>query len=83
MMIQKFNTLPELIANLGPIESKLYDEFGRDDYMLLMDLWASVAQNQFDEWYSNTETEVAERAIELSQIAGQITKIYEGKNLLH
>jgi len=82
-MIQKFNTLPELIANLGPVESKLYDEFGKDDYMLLMDLWASVAQNQFDEWYDNTEAEVAERAIELSQIASQITKMYEGKKLLH
>jgi len=83
MSVQRFNTLPELIAHLGPLELKLYDEFGEDDYLLLMDLWASVEENCFDEWYDNTESEVAERAIELSQIASQITKMYEGKKLLH
>jgi len=83
MSIQRFNTLPELIANLGPLELKLYDEFGEEDYMLLMELWASVEENQFDEWYDKTDADVAERAIELSQIASQITKMYEGKKLVH
>jgi hypothetical protein len=83
MSIQRFNTLPELIANLGPLELKLYDELGEEDYILLMELWASVEEDQFDEWYDNTDAEVAERAIELSQIASQITKMYEGKKLVH
>jgi len=72
-----------LIANLGPLELKLYDELGEEDYILLMELWASVEEDQFDEWYDNTDAEVAERAIELSQIASQITKMYEGKKLVH
>jgi hypothetical protein len=83
MSVQRFNTLPELIANLGPLELKLYDEFGAEDYLLLMDLWASVEEDSFEEWYDNTDSEIAERAIELSQIASQITKIYEGQKLLH
>ncbi len=83
MSIQRFNTLPELIANLGPLELKLYDELGEEDYILLMELWASVEEDQFDEWYDNTDAEIAERAIELSQIASQITKMYEGKKLVH
>jgi hypothetical protein len=83
MSIQRFNTLPELIANLGPLELKLYDELGEEDYILLMELWASVEEDQFDEWYDSTDADVAERAIELSHIASQITKMYEGKKLLH
>jgi hypothetical protein len=83
MSVQRFNSLPELIANLGPIELKLYDELGAEDYLLLMDLWASVEEDSFDEWYDNTDADIAEHAIELSQIASQITKIYEGKKLLH
>jgi len=83
MSVQRFNTLPELIANLGPLELKLYDEFGQEDYLLLMDLWESVHEDTFEEWYNNTESEVAERAIELSQIATQITKMYDSKKMLH
>ena len=81
--IQVYDTLPELIANLGPLELKIYDELGQEDYLLLMALWASVANDEFDEWYKNTEEDIAEHAIELSQIASKITQQYAKSKLLH
>jgi hypothetical protein len=81
--VQVYDSLPELIANLGPLELKIYDELGQEDYLHLMSLWASIANDEFDEWYANTEEELAEHVIELSQIASKITAQFSKTKLLH
>lgn len=83
MSIQHYDTLPELIANLGPVELRLYDEFGEEDYLNLMDMWASVAEDNFEEWYNNTDIELAEYIIELSDRASKIIKMVKVEHLIH
>jgi len=83
MSVQRYHTLPELIANLGPLEWKLFIEFGQEDYMHLMEMWASVTEDNFDEWCENKDPELVEHIMELSTMANQITKMYDNKKLSH
>jgi len=83
MSVQRFDTLPELIAKLNPLELKLYKEFGHDDYMNLMEMWASIEEDTFDEWYENTEPETVEYLTELSNRASKMTKMYDTSKLVH
>jgi predicted acetyltransferase len=83
MAIQRYETLPELIANLGPMEHKLFSEFGQENYMYLMEMWASVVENNFDEWCENYDQEFIEHVMELSTKANKLTKMYDNKKLSH
>lgn len=83
MSVQRFNSLAELIAHMSPLELKLYDEFGEEDYLDLMAMWASIEEDTFDEWYENTDPEQVEYLSELSNQASKITKMYDARKMLH
>jgi len=83
MSVQRYNTVPELIAHLGPLEWKLFSEFGQEDYMFLMEMWASVVEDNFDEWCQKYDPDFVEHIMDLSIQANQITKIYDNKKLCH
>lgn len=81
--IQKFNTLPEMIAHLGPLETLLYKEFGQEDYLHLMEMYASVVEDNFDEWYDSLDEEYADHIVEISHQARIITERFDTKKMLH
>ena len=83
MSVYRYNSVAELIAHLGPMELKLYNEFGRKDYVHLMDLWASVDEDAFDEWYDRMDPELAEHIIELSSEASHLYNMYDSAKLMH
>lgn len=83
MSVHRFNSMPQLIANLGPLETLLYNEFGEEDYMCLMEMYASVAEDNFDEWYDSHDSEFADYIVDLSYRANLITSKYAGKKMAH
>jgi hypothetical protein len=83
MSVYRYNSIAELIAHLGPMELKLYNEFGRQDYVHLMEMWACVDENKFDSWYDNTDPELAEHILDLSSEASHLYRMYDSVKLLH
>ena len=82
MSVHEYDTLAELVANLGPIELKLYNEFGADDYMHLMHMWAAIAQDKFEEFCEEYDLDEIEYISEISHRANQIVHMCGDKNKL-
>lgn len=72
-----------MLANLGPVETILLREFGTDDFLHLMDMYISMEENYFDEWYESIDSELAEHIVDLSQRAEHLTSKLDKHKLLH
>lgn len=83
MSVQKFHSLPEMLAHLGPMETLLLKEFGQEDYLNLMEMWASVEDDTFDEWYDTLDSDYAEYIVDLSHRANFLTRGLNSKKMLH
>lgn len=83
MSVHRYSSVAELVAHLGPVDLKLYNQIGRDNYIQLMEMWACVDNDEFEEWYDNTDPEVAEHILELSSEADQIFRMYDSNKFLH
>lgn len=72
-----------MLAKLGPVETILLREFGTDDFIHLMDMYISIEEDYFDEWYESIGSELAEHISDISQRAEYLTSKLNKHKLLH
>lgn len=83
MSVYRYSSVAEMIAHLGPIDLKVYNELGKEDYIHVMEMWASVDSDKFDEWYDSMDPELAEHILEVSNEAGYIYGLYDNNKMVH
>ena len=83
MYPQRFDSLPKHLALLSPLDAHLCSELGRKNYVDLMEMYASIEEDLFDEWYESMDPKHAEYIMELDNVARTIINTQTDKRFIN